>query len=88
MASGLLGSVAFNEFPLPLHISATRETNRPFFRQLEAAASAEEATALFEDYMKVVFGLDENTPPYAPRRYRSSYLRLLKGWGYDSNSRE
>jgi NAD+--dinitrogen-reductase ADP-D-ribosyltransferase len=88
VASGLLGSVAFNEFPLPLHISATRETNRPFFRQLETTASAEEATALFDDYMKVVFGLDEDTPADAPRRYRSSYLRLLKGWGYDSNSRE
>jgi NAD+--dinitrogen-reductase ADP-D-ribosyltransferase len=39
-----------------------------------------------------MFGIDpeQQEPPHAraPRRYRSSYLRLLKGWGYDSNSRE
>ena len=38
--SGLIGSVAFNDYPLPLQISAIRETNRSFFRQLAEAESA------------------------------------------------
>jgi NAD+--dinitrogen-reductase ADP-D-ribosyltransferase len=86
--SGIIGSVAFNEFPLPLQISATRETNRSFFRQLEGADCTERSEAIFTDYMNVAFGLDQSAPSGTPRRFRSSYLRLLKGWGYDANSRE
>jgi len=88
IASGLIASVAFNDYPLPLHISGTRETNRSFFRQLDSADCADRSEAIFTDYMNVAFGLDRSTPTDAPRRFRSSYLRLLKGWGYDANSRE
>ncbi|ESS73517.1 NAD(+)--dinitrogen-reductase ADP-D-ribosyltransferase DraT [Methyloglobulus morosus KoM1] len=86
--SGLIGSVAFNDYPLPLQISAIRETNRSFFRQLAEAESVSQSETIFADYMNVAFGLDETIPAALPRRFRSSYLRLLKGWGYDANSRE
>jgi Dinitrogenase reductase ADP-ribosyltransferase (DRAT). len=86
--SGLLGSAAFNDYPLPLQISATRETSRLLFQQLADAGSAEQSETLFTDYMNVVFGLDKTGPADSPRRFRSSYLRLLKGWGYNANSRE
>ena len=87
--TGLLASAAFNDFPVPLHISGVRETNRHFFRQLEDAAGLGQAAQLFQDYMDVVFGLDrERDAADGKRRYRSSYLRLLKGWGFDANSQE
>lgn len=88
--AGLLASADFNDFPVPLHISGTRETNRPFFRQLEDATSLDQAARGFQDYMEVLFGLDRerNDGADGRRRYRSSYLRLLKGWGFDANSHE
>lgn len=89
--TGLLASATFNDFPLPLHISGVRETNRHFFEQVPATASLEQAARLFQDYMNVLFGLDREHSRLAAdgrRRYRASYLRLLKGWGFDANSQE
>jgi NAD+---dinitrogen-reductase ADP-D-ribosyltransferase len=84
--TGLLASTAFNEYPLPLHISGTREANTSLFARLGAAASAAEASRMFQDYMTVLFGLEHAPEQGEQRRYRASYLRLLKDWGYDANS--
>ena len=84
--SGLLASEAFNAFPLPLHISGTREAHVSLFARLNGTASAAEASRVFQDYMAVVFGLDQQPQPGERRRYRASYLRLLKDWGFDANS--
>ena len=90
--TGLLASAVFNEFPVPLRIAGVRETNHGLFTMLDRAASAEDAAQIFQDYMGVVFGLHQELRQEADghgvRRFRSSYLRLLKGWGYDNNSRE
>lgn len=84
--TGLLASAAFNRFPLPLHISGTREAHRGLFERLAQSASAQEAAQVFQDYMALVFGLDSRPEPGEKRRYRASYLRLLKDWGFDSNT--
>jgi NAD+--dinitrogen-reductase ADP-D-ribosyltransferase len=84
--TGLLASVAFNDFPIPLRISGTREAHGSLFARLAGCKTAAEASRTFEDYMAVVFGLDHAPEPGERRRYRASYLRLLKDWGFDSNS--
>jgi len=85
--TGLLASVSFNDFPLPLGVSGTRESNRSLFEKLEASTTPNEAASIFQDYMNIAFALDgEQAQQGGPRRYRSSYLRLLKDWGFDSNS--
>lgn len=88
--TGLLASAVFNEFPVPLHITCVRETNRALFKMLNEAQSAEEAADMFQTYMAAVFDLDDqDRNGRGPARFRaSSYLRLLRGWGYDSNSPE
>ena len=89
--TGLLASAAFNEFPLPLSINGVREMNRPFFDHLQEAQSGAEAAAFFEGYMSLLFGLDGGAlagDEGAKRRFRSSYRRLLEGWGFDSNGPE
>jgi NAD+--dinitrogen-reductase ADP-D-ribosyltransferase len=81
--------VAFNDFPLPLHISGVRETNGALLRMLAEAADQMECAEVFQCYMEAVFGLDtrqEPVPALRERRFRSSYLKLLEGWGFDSNS--
>lgn len=92
LPTGLLASVAFNEAAPEMHIAGVREANARLFAMLDAAGDAAEAAQRFEDYMTVVFGLDPERTRSAdaggPRRYRASYLRLLRGWAFDSNNAE
>jgi NAD+---dinitrogen-reductase ADP-D-ribosyltransferase len=88
--TGLLASVAFNAYPVPLHISCVREANATLFRMLKDSATADDAADLFQSYMAAMFDLDDqDREGRGPARFRaSSYLRLLRGWGYESNSPE
>jgi NAD+--dinitrogen-reductase ADP-D-ribosyltransferase len=94
--TNLLASCAFNEHPLPLHISGVREMNRNLFEMLAQAPDLPDAGEAFACYMMAMFGIDpeqrETTrkpqEPAERQRYRSSFLRLIKGWGYDSNGPE
>lgn len=95
LPTDLVASCAFNEHPVPLRISGVREMNRSLFEMLSHAPDLPDAGIAFASYMMAMFGLDpeqqEPEPdgrPRGPRRYRSSFLRLIKGWGYDSNSPE
>lgn len=91
--TGLLASVAYNDFPVPLHITGVRETNKGLFLEmLPRAESPEEASWAFQEWMGTMFGLEpeqrESGRPKEKKRFRSSYLRLLKGWGYETNTPE
>jgi len=90
--TGWLASVAFNDAPVALHLVGVRSMNRSLFEMLEDSDGPEDAALAFETYMEAVFGLDpeqkSRNKDEGPRRYRSSYYRLLRGWGYDSNGPE
>lgn len=86
-----LGGAEFNDRPVALHIGGVREMFAALFDMLAQAEMPEEAARAFAAYMEAVFGLDqEQHPPGSGggRRFLSSYVRLLRGWGYDSNSHE
>lgn len=86
---GLLGSPAFNAHPQPITIAGVRETHRGLFRLLDSAGDLPAASAVFRHFMEIVFGLAPPEPGSSrnPRgRHRSSYLKLLQGWGLDANS--
>lgn len=90
--AAVIGSAAFNAHPQPLRVAGARESNRGLFSLLERCTAADDARAVFEHYMSVVFGLAKSEPgaegegTAERRRWRSSYLKLLQGWGLDSNS--
>lgn len=95
LPTDLLCSVAYNDAPVPLHLSGFREMNKNLFEMLSRAEDLEDAGDAFYLYMMAMFGLEpeqmekEDRPSQTRvRRYRSSFLRLLKGWGYDSNAPE
>ncbi len=91
LPTGLLASAAFNDDPVPLRIAGVRATNPRLFEMLAEADDPAEAALAFETYMAALFGLDpeqREKRDASPRRFRSSYFRLLRGWGYDSNSPE
>ncbi len=86
LPTGLLASASFNDYPISLRISGTRESHRSLFERLHKLSDPNEAGRIFQDYMALVFGLDHVPEKSERRRYRASYLRLLKDWGFDSNS--
>ncbi len=92
--TGLLASDAFNQSRRALCLAGVRETNHGLFAMLTHAQTADAAAGIFTAYMEVVFGLHpEQRGPAAGtedgrRRYRSSYVRLLRGWSFDSNGAE
>jgi NAD+--dinitrogen-reductase ADP-D-ribosyltransferase len=91
LPTGLLASSAFNDHPLALHISGVREMNASLFEMLGFSDSLEDAADAFYKYMMAMFGIDTeqlDRPSQGRRHYRSSFLRLLKGWGWDSNGPE
>ena len=88
--AALLASPLFNDHPVPLCLNGVRETNPALFRMLADADSPEESMEAFHNYMGTLFGLDGMGQPqrHGVRRFRSSYLRLLRGWAFDSNNAE
>lgn len=83
----ILASSAFNLHPVALHIHGTRESQRTLFRHLSTCQTQQEAAALFEFAMAQQFGHDQaHTDGSTPLRYHTSYLELLRGWGFDANS--
>ncbi|WP_316232909.1 NAD(+)--dinitrogen-reductase ADP-D-ribosyltransferase [Bradyrhizobium sp. SZCCHNPS2010] len=86
-----LASCAFNDAPVPLHIWGVVEMNANLFTMLAQADDLAEAGEAFSAYMMAMFGLDpEQRPATAAdkRRFRSSFLRLIQGWSFDSNGAE
>jgi NAD+--dinitrogen-reductase ADP-D-ribosyltransferase len=82
---GLLGSVAFNEHPQPLHIGGAIETNPALWRMLADARSSDECREAFRLYMEAAFDIGPARQPPGTHRFRATYRQLLQGWGFDSN---
>ena len=92
----LLASCTFNDHPVPLHISGVREMNKNLFEMLVAGlgfARCRRSLHLLHDgdvrhRSRAARATTINRADLQRRRYRSSFLRLIKGWGYDSNGPE
>jgi len=88
VSSQLLASTDFNDGPRRLSISGTRFSHTGLFHLLHSSHSQPEAADMFASYMESAFSLSQSRRP-APggtaHYSRSSYLKLLQGWGYDSN---
>jgi NAD+--dinitrogen-reductase ADP-D-ribosyltransferase len=88
----VLASAAFNAHPQPLHIAGTREAHGGLFALLARSASLNEASEMFVHYLAIAFGLRPPDPQdlatlgaAEQRRWRSSWRKLLQGWGMDAN---
>lgn len=88
----VLASTAFNANPLALSIAGTREAHPGLFGLLERSPDLNEAREIFVHYLAIAFGLRRPEPhelaslgPAEQRRWRSSWRKLLQGWGMDAN---
>ncbi len=86
-----IASRHFNRNPQPLEIQGVRHANRLLFQRLESLDLPIERAEQFHDYMDVTFQLhqwQQEKTPLGRKSLKNSYLRFLRGWMFDSNSRE
>lgn len=87
-----LSMVEYNDDPRRLRIGATRRQHAALFEGLDASRTADIAADVFQHYMAFTFGINPDhsgSPgPDGKQRFRASFLRLLKGWMFDSNNAE
>jgi NAD+--dinitrogen-reductase ADP-D-ribosyltransferase len=90
----ILGSLTFQRHPVALEIDGIRDFHASLFRALDELADAGERAQRFMDYMTVRFLLEElEEAGLTPGRRRKSrvnanYLRMVRGWSFDSDGRE
>jgi len=89
----ILGSMTYQQNPAPLEIDGVGELHRDFFRMLHEREDAAERVQLFQDYMRLCFRLDALedaglTPQTPKNRGKLNYLKLIRGWHFNSDSIE
>ena len=89
----VLGDLSFQSNPKPLLIDGIKPLHNNFFQQLNEEADASVRSQWFKQYMSAHFLLDSlDDAGYDPEisidRSRANYLRVLRGWYFDSDSRE
>jgi len=90
----ILGSLTYQAGPVPLLIDGVRELHRALFRALDGILDPRLRGVHFQDYMRSGFLLDhQELAGFDPdrqriRRGKADYLRLLRGWMFDSDSIE
>lgn len=87
----VLGSLTYQQYPSPLLLDGVAELHRDLFRRLNAA-SPEARAEVFRDYLTVHFRLERpEEMGFTGRRKsraRANYVRMIRGWSFDSDSRE
>ncbi|WP_295887278.1 NAD(+)--dinitrogen-reductase ADP-D-ribosyltransferase [uncultured Thiohalocapsa sp.] len=90
----ILGGLTYQLHPAPLELDGVRNFHQDLFSLLAPVGSHRERAALFVDYMAVHFCLDDlEEAGLSPGRVRKSrrnanYLRMVRGWSFDSDGRE
>lgn len=89
----ILGSLTFQHHPGSLKIDGIEVLHKDLFTRLEQVADVKLRAEIFMDYMVVHFRMHQLedagvTPGDDSKRTKADYLRLLRGWLFDSDSRE
>jgi len=91
----VLGGLTYQQHPSPLLIDGVAELHHDLFRRLGAAA-AQDCAAVFRDYLTVHFrlewpeevGLNTSLSGAGKSRAKADYARMIRGWSFDSDSRD
>ncbi len=89
----ILGGLTFQRSPVTLELDGVAQLHRRFFELLDTLDGADERAQAFAMHMNASFYLDEPeqagyTPHSARKRHKADYLRMVRGWSFDSDSRE
>jgi len=90
----ILGGLTYQLYPVALEIDGIRAFHRDLFHVLAPLQQHRERAECFVDYMAVHFCLhtleDVGLSPERVRKSRrnANYLRMVRGWSFDSDGRE
>ncbi|MBK1643145.1 NAD(+)--dinitrogen-reductase ADP-D-ribosyltransferase [Thiocapsa imhoffii] len=90
----ILGSVTYQKHPVPLELDGVRHFHADLFRTLAPIAQHRARAQAFQDYMSAHFLLDHlDEAGLVPgktkkKRINANYLRMARGWSFDSDGRE
>jgi len=89
----VLGDLSFQSNPKPLFIDAIAQLHQRLFEHLDAESNTEARSHLFMRYMNAHFQLDTldemgYNAAMLVDRSKANYLRILRGWFFDSDSVE
>ncbi|RIX42523.1 MAG: NAD(+)--dinitrogen-reductase ADP-D-ribosyltransferase [Rhodocyclales bacterium GT-UBC] len=87
----VLGGLTYQQHPSPLLIDGVAELHADLFRRLNAAAP-EARAEVFRDYLTVHFQLEwpeqMGFTGHKKSRTKANYSKMIRGWSFDSDSRE
>jgi NAD+--dinitrogen-reductase ADP-D-ribosyltransferase len=87
----VLGGLTYQQHPSPLLIDGVAELHADLFRRLNAAAP-EARAEVFRDYLTVHFQLEwpeqMGFTGHKKSRTKANYIKMIRGWSFDSDSRE
>lgn len=89
----IIGSLSFQHHPTALHIDGIDELHKALFKGLNIRQTHQQRANYFMDYMIVHFRM-ENLEDAGlmnddkNKRSKADYLRILRGWLFDTDSRE
>ena len=90
----ILGSLTYQRHPVSLELDGVRAFHRDLFALLDPIARHADRAERFVDYMTLHFCLaDLEEAGLAPgrrkgKRVNANYLRMVRGWSFDSDGRE
>ena len=89
----ILGGLTFQHSPVALELDGVALFHQGFFAFLDRIDNASERAKAFALHMNASFYLSQPeqagySPQTANKRHKTDYLRMLRGWGFDSNGRE
>jgi len=89
----VLGSLTYQRHPAPLLLDGIAELHRDLFVRLDAASTPAARAEVFRDYLTVRFQLEwleemGLTPGQRKARAKANYIKTIRGWSFDSDSRE
>jgi NAD+---dinitrogen-reductase ADP-D-ribosyltransferase len=94
LPSIILGSLTFQQHPVPLEIDGVKQLHHELFDCLDKIDQANQRAENFKDYMKSCFLLDHlDEAGFTAiddhiKRDKADYLRILRGWMFDADSKE
>ena len=89
----ILGSLTFQSHPTTLTIDGVHELHKDLFKTLNAIQHRRKRAEYFMDYMVVHFRMHQLDhaglmADDKHKRKNADYLRMLRGWLFDADSRE
>lgn len=93
LPAAILGGLTYQRHPTPLTIDGVADLHKPLWSLLDDIPRADERAERFAGYLRQHFRLKQPedagfSAGHASGRAKASYLRVVRGWAFDAESRE